>query len=872
MAAKNYTTPQDQQFIDAFRDQAGKGYEKWGKEFPNKPTFLDKLNYIQTIYDDAKSEAVKDIALAEGVKWIQANNPQQLLKKNGTPFTLADYQGVILLNAKGTKSRTDSQTFLTTARKQAAIDVIKGSSDDTPNEQIVDRKADVLVNGDKTTPYDPAEFIKGFNTVVAPTLVTPSGSLADITKQYGSLYTKSGKPLFSDTELKNVYNGSPEALQSFRAKLNTAVEDTVKATDPSFAKAGGNEGAAYVAARNKLLNDPAGSLTQSYNTTVSGLKTSDKGGWVTPSNTVVGGPVTSPGGITGLLPKGSYKDANGNFAYTGGEIDSKDMTEFTQSYNPNKGVYLEPTLDASGKLVSNPTSPYSNILNSMLSNPKNPFASGYTSSLDSMQPAAMTSTQLASLNKPFTANTTASDLVKLVNSAGGEYDPTNKAGSTLSPALRQIYQTQTSPDGTVGAKPGVPDPTIMKVPGANFLDPNGDLLYGDIAGGDLTNTPMGGDAKTAEDSAYGFTPDTTLKNVPGADITGDSGTLTKPTITDKATADALHKVEQDRIAKEAADKAEAAKKALYYNADGTLTGLGFYTFNPTGNYQDYLNTIAAGKDETDTTLTDKGKDETDPQQTDFYKLAREAQAELAANLKERADFDKLVAEAKAQGAFGGLGFGNEVVADTSTDTSISTDTPTYTFTEGDYIAPGFRERTSLQERAMTDPQLAAQLQWSVSQDAKYAQPTGTPLTGIASTQAAKDTIAGVSNSAVKSPIGNLLRNQTTQNTSDTASGINTLVNSPDITTQSLTTPPANAKPAVIQQGAVGIAGNPNVGSFTSADNMNTSATGVGAPITTLLTPNTGASGTPTVTQKPAVIGDPWDNMGISQQDYYDSYY
>ena len=656
----NYTTSQDQIFRDAWKNQAsGSNAKDFGGDWPSRNTFTEKLDYVKRYYTSA-DKANKDLALKLGTEWLQSNLPKGLPKADGTPYEVADYQDIILPNDKVQDTAT---TALNKAMFSAAKDIVNGTNTTKQSSQLVDLAAGDLIGAGASSSYNPDAFIKSFNTVVAPTLVTPSGSLADITKQYGSLYNTSGEPLFSDTELKNVYNGSPDALQSFRAKLNTAVEDAVKATDPSFAKAGGNEGPAYVAARNKLLNDPAGSLTQSYNTTVSGLKTSDTGGWVTPSNTVVGGPVTSPGGITGLLPKGSYKDANGNFAYTGGEIDSKDMTDFTQSYNPNKGVYRAPTMDASGKLVSNPTSPYSNILNGMLSNYKDPFASGYTSSLDSMQPAAMTSTQLASLSKPFTTNATASDLVKLANSAGKEYDPTNKAGSTLSPALRQLYQTQTSPDGTVGAKPGVPDPTKMTVPKANFLDANGNLTKGDIAGGDLTNTPMGGDSKTATESASGFTPDTTLKDVPGADITGDSGTLTIPDITDKATADALHKAEQDRIAEEAAAKAEAAKIALYYNADGTLTGLGYYTYNPTGNYQDYLDKIAAGKVTTGTTLTD---------------------------------------------------------------------TPTYTFTEGDYIDPSTRTRLDLQERAKTDPKLAAQLQWSVSQDSKYVQPTGTPLTGITS--------------------------------------------------------------------------------------------------------------------------------------------
>jgi hypothetical protein len=119
--------------------------------------------------------------------------------------------------------------------------------------------------------------------------------------------------------------------------------------------------------------------------------------------------------------------------------------------------------------------------------------------------------------------------------------------------------------------------------------------------------------------------------------------------------------------------------------------------------------------------------------------------------------------------------------------------PTYSFIADEYMEPSTRARADIQAKAATDPKLAAQLTWSATQDAKYAPstPTGTPLTGIASTQAAKNTIADVSSSAIKSPIGNLL---SSQNTLNTAPGITTLKGSPDITTQSLTAPPANAKP------------------------------------------------------------------------------
>jgi hypothetical protein len=868
--ANNYTTPQDLKFKNAWEAQAsGSDAKDIGKYWPTLNTFKEKLDYVKKYHTSADTKN-KDLALKLGVEWLQSNLPKGLLKADGTPYEIADYQNIILPNKTVQNTAT---VALNNAMFSAAKDIVNGTNTTKQSSQLVELAAGDLIGAGARSSYNPDAFIKGFNTVVAPTLVTPSGSLADIKKQYGSLYDKSGKPLFSDTELKNVYNGSPDALQSFRSKLNTAVEDAVKATDPSFAKAGSNQGSAYVTARNKFLSDPAGTLAQNYNTKVSGLKTSDKGGWVTSSGTVVGGPastdtvvgdpVSTDNGITGLLPKGSYKDANGNFAYTGGEIDSKDMTDFTQSYNPNKGVYRAPTLNASGKLVPNPTSPYSNILNKMLADPKDPFASGYTSSLDSMQPAAMTSTQLASLSKPFTTNATASDLVKLVNSAGGEYDPTNKAGSTLPPALRQLYQNQTLPDDTVKAKPGVPDPTKMKVPEANFLDLNGDLLYGDIAGGDLTNTPMGGDAKTAAESAYGFTPPTTLKNVPGATITGESGTLTKPVITDKATADALHKAEQDRIAKEAADKAEAAKKALYYNADGTLTGLGFYTYNPTGNYQDYLDKIAADKAaaEPDTGGITSLVDNTDIPKNRGPKSV--VDPEVAARLAESERLDTEFRNTLRNDPYWGRFIQN------SDPATIDSGNPNVRY---GVTSDAEKRQALIDAEAAKEAELSAyfveqkRLQAEDMQKLNWADANGidsglrqtkwfadlynarnSPNTAPGNTAPGNTGavgIAGKSDAEIGAQLLNQNQNGFVQNTALLSPG-------------KLYTPELDA--AITQQkqqGAVGIAGNPNVNSFTSPDNMNTSATGVGAPITSLLTPNTGASGTPPVAQKPAVLPKP----------------
>ena len=148
----------------------------------------------------------------------------------------------------------------------------------------------------------------------------------------------------------------------------------------------------------------------------------------------------------------------------------------------------------------------------------------------------------------------------------------------------------------------------------------------------------------------------------------------------------------------------------------------------------------------------------------------------------------------------------------------------------------------LQERAKTDPKLAAQLQWSVSQDSKYVQPTGTPLTGITSL-----VTGGKSDAEIGAGLLNQNPDGTVQNTALLPPG-------------KLYTPQLDAAITQQKQGALGIAGNPNVGGFTTAGNMNTNATGVGAPITSLLASNTGAASTPNI-----------QNTGVANQQVAPTY-
>jgi len=194
-------------------------------------------------------------------------------------------------------------------------------------------------------------------------------------------------------------------------------------------------------------------------------------------------------GIGGLLPVGSFKDDKGNFVYNGGEIPSKNMSEFVQTYNnqgiANRGAYVAPTFNSDTKMYeSKSTSPYANALTSLLGSTKNPFASDYKSSL--AQPVAMTSTQLANLNKPFEKNVTARDIINLQNSAGLRTGNELTKGSSLSKNLLGLYQT--NPDGSAINSPWVADTEDMVIPTTTIptidtstelvqLDPGG-LLHG----------------------------------------------------------------------------------------------------------------------------------------------------------------------------------------------------------------------------------------------------------------------------------------------------------------------------------------------------------------------------------------------------------
>jgi hypothetical protein len=281
---------------------------------------------------------------------------------------------------------------------------------------------------------------------------------------YGNLKKADGTPEFTPAYLESVAAGTiPQ--DTFDTRINNiavkAATADLKAQGISLADVGGAEGLASSGKLAEYLNDST-KLASAYTSTP------------TAGSTVTGGAGndTVPNeGITALGPyTGSISEVN----------TPAKMKQVVDNYDPNKGVYRAPSLDASGKLDANSTSPYSNILNGMLSGYKNPYAAGYTNQLTMPE-----TPDLTNIKKSFENNPTSKDLLKLANTAGQPYDP--KAQTSLSPALSKIYQPSITNSAGKATKPGAPDTTNTTLP---VVPKAGEPIVTDTSAGKVVTPPV----------------------------------------------------------------------------------------------------------------------------------------------------------------------------------------------------------------------------------------------------------------------------------------------------------------------------------------------------------------------------------------------
>lgn len=712
---------QDQAFMDGFYEALKDStlalnlYKTWGTALSKKPTYDGKIAYIRDIINNPDLASKYRAKLPElGVKWLVDSNPG-VVDSKGEAFSTDFYKGIISGDAK---TRTANSTTLNTAKTKIATESVKlANPKATPAE--VDAIVADIVNGSTTKPYTPADLTKAITTSPSADLYKPgSMTAAELKTKYGAITDPdTGKPLFSDDYFAKLAAATtPLGVQGFNDTLSKVASKVLTS----------QKGSDYLVQSDA---DKANALSDL-------LKHPDK----IASGATALFTSTQTKGIDGLLPVGTFKDANGNFVYNGGEIKPEDMSAFVQKFaTQDKGEYHAPVFDEVSQTykaspLGKTTSPYTNTLYSLLGSAKNPFASDYKSSLESRQPAAMTSTQLASLNKPFKDNPTAKDLLNLQNSAGMIKGNELTKGSSLSPNLIDLYQT--NPDGSTINSPWVADTDLMKIPTTTIptIDTSTELVQldpGDLLTGNTVVDPNLADNQATADN---LTPTDTGGNLTSTD-TGGITSLPGRTKTMRNTGG----FQPDR---------DIYGKVLYRNPYGTgeyIDNAVDATFNDTFRNHPYWGSYI-----------EKGL--VNISNSEKLDWINQALAEKAAS-------------ANPSTVVGGLG-NDSIKSGMGTDTITSGNTG--------FVSNGGKS------------------DWQIGAGLLNQNPDGT-----------------------------------VQNTTLLPPG-------------KLYTPQLDAAITQQKQGALGIAGNPNVGGFTTADNMNTNVTGVGAPITSLLTPNTGAAGTPNI--------------------------
>lgn len=437
----------DKAFMDswyqAVKDHpaASRKYTEWGTALAKIPTYDEKLAYIRAIVNNTDSK-YKDKIPPLAVNWLVESNPG-IVDSKGDAFSTDFYKGIISGDAK---TRTANSTALKTAKTKVATESAKlANPKATPAELAT--IVDDIVNGSSTKPYNPATLTTAASSTPSASLYKAGSMSADKLKStYGNILDPdTGKALFSDDYLKKVASATTASgVQGFNDTLSKVASKVLAS----------QTGSNYLVQSDADKADALTNLLKNPETLASGTKS-------------LYNSAESKTGINGLLPVGSFKDDKGNFVYNGGEIPSKNMSEFVQTYNnqgvANRGAYIAPTYNVDKNMYeSKSTSPYAGALTSLLGSVKNPFASDYTSSLATRQPAAMTSTQLANISKPFKENTTARDIINLQNSAGMRTGNELTKGSSLSKNLLDLYQT--NPDDSAINSPWVADTEDMVIP------------------------------------------------------------------------------------------------------------------------------------------------------------------------------------------------------------------------------------------------------------------------------------------------------------------------------------------------------------------------------------------------------------------------
>ena len=467
---------QDQAFMDGFYETLKDStlalslYKSWGTILSTKPTFSEKLAYIRdviTFPDLANKYKVNLAPVARD--WLAANHTG-MVDADGKPFTIDFLQNTITGDAK---TQAANEKILNATRLKYATEY-ENLVNPTATKATKEANALALANGSAKIPFDPTKLQTTTTTNTSGVVFTPTSMTFDELKStYGGMNDPTtGKPLFSDTELKAVADAkTADAIKPFNTKLNSLANQVLDSQNKSVYTVQSPTDRA--AALKTLLGDPS-KLVSSVNALYN---------------------ASNPN--TDTVASGTGIDLLKN--YRGGSTKDYSLAQeqaMIDAYDPNKGTWSLPTVGDKAAVDKSPFGSYVQNMLTSYANKGDYYSPGYVSSVEMPE-----TPKLTNISKPFDQNPTSSDLLKLVNSAGTAYDPTNAAGSSLSPVVRQLYQPQKNADGSQAAKPGVPDPTKTVIPTTTKpnIDTSNPLIQvnpdGSTAGSSGKDTLTGGSGK-----------------------------------------------------------------------------------------------------------------------------------------------------------------------------------------------------------------------------------------------------------------------------------------------------------------------------------------------------------------------------------------
>lgn len=406
-------------------------YSEWGTALSKKPTFDAKLDYIRAILANTTSKYKSNLPPVAR-DWL-AETHSGMVDADGKPFTIDFLQNTI---TGDTKTQTTNEKILNASRLKYATEY-ENIVNPTATKATKEANALALANGSAKVPFDPTKLQTTTTTNTSGVVFKPTSMTFDELKStYGGMNDPTtGKPIFSDTELQAVANAkTADAVKPFNTKLNSLATQVLDSQNKSVYTVQSPTDRA--AALKTLLGTPS-KLVSSVNALYD---------------------ASNPN--TDTVASGTGIDLLKN--YRGGSTKNYSLAQeqaMIDAYDPNKGTWSLPTVGDKAAVDKSPFGSYVQNMLTSYANKGDYYSPGYVSSVELPE-----TPKLTNISKPFDNNPTSSDLLKLVNSAGTAYDPTNAAGSSLSPLVRQLYQPQKNADGSQAAKPGVPDPTKTVIP------------------------------------------------------------------------------------------------------------------------------------------------------------------------------------------------------------------------------------------------------------------------------------------------------------------------------------------------------------------------------------------------------------------------